>query len=57
MNVIKFVPKKYIKGPGEYDKYKVILPKANGGGDWRSPIDPTLVGTPLVVTHRPYFYW
>ncbi len=46
--VIKFVPKKYIKGPGNLDKYKVILPKANGSGAIGEVLSTPLVGTPLV---------
>ena len=46
--VIKFVPKKYIKGPGNLDKYKVILPKANGSGAIGEALSTPLVGTPLV---------
>ncbi|QLB49430.1 Eco57I restriction-modification methylase domain-containing protein [Streptococcus sanguinis] len=48
--VIKFVPKKYIKGPGNLDKYKVILPKANGSGAIGEVLSTPLVGTPLVGT-------
>ena len=42
--VIKFVPKKYIKGPGNLDKYKVILPKANGSGAIGEVLSTPLVG-------------
>lgn len=42
--VIKFVPKKYIKGPANLDKYKVILPKANGSGAIGEVLSTPLVG-------------
>lgn len=46
--VIKFVPKKYIKGPVNLDKFKVILPKANGSGAIGEVLSTPLVCTPLV---------
>ncbi|TXM18594.1 restriction endonuclease, partial [Streptococcus pneumoniae] len=41
---IKFAPKKYIKGPANLDKYKVILPKANGSGAIGEVLSTPLVG-------------
>ena len=46
--VIKFVPKKYVKGPTNLDKFKIILPKANGSGAIGEVLSTPLVGTPLV---------
>ncbi|HFR3756857.1 TPA: Eco57I restriction-modification methylase domain-containing protein [Streptococcus suis] len=46
----KFVKQEYIKTPDNFDKYKVILPKANGSGAIGEVLSTPLVGTPLVGT-------
>ncbi|HEM6115830.1 TPA: Eco57I restriction-modification methylase domain-containing protein [Streptococcus suis] len=46
--VYKFIPKKYIKGPQNFESYKVFLPKANGSGSIGEVLSTPLVGTPLV---------
>lgn len=38
----------YIKGPDNFEKYKVFLPKANGSGAIGEVLSTPLVGTPLV---------
>ncbi|MGV3027234.1 Eco57I restriction-modification methylase domain-containing protein [Streptococcus hyovaginalis] len=48
--VYKFIPKKYIKGPQNFESYKVFLPKANGSGSIGEVLSTPLVGTPLVGT-------
>lgn len=46
--VNKFVRADYIKGPDNFEKYKVFLPKANGSGAIGEVLSTPLVGTPLV---------
>lgn len=46
--VYKYIPRKYVKGPANLDRYKVILPKANGSGAIGEVLSTPLVGTPLV---------
>lgn len=46
--VYKYVPIRYIKAPDNLEKYKVILPKANGSGAIGEVLSTPLVGTPLV---------
>jgi len=46
--VIKFVSQKYIKGPENLNKFKLILPKANGSGVLGETLSTPLVGDPLV---------
>ncbi|HFU4024767.1 TPA: Eco57I restriction-modification methylase domain-containing protein [Streptococcus suis] len=48
--VNKFVRADYIKGPDNFEKYKVFLPKANGSGAIGEVLSTPLVGTPLVGT-------
>ncbi|HFI0156629.1 TPA: Eco57I restriction-modification methylase domain-containing protein [Streptococcus suis] len=44
----KWISKKYIKGPENFDKFKVLLPKSNGSGAIGEVLSTPLVGTPLV---------
>ncbi|HFI0158805.1 TPA: Eco57I restriction-modification methylase domain-containing protein [Streptococcus suis] len=44
----KWISKKYIKGPDNFDKFKVLLPKSNGSGSIGEVLSTPLVGTPLV---------
>ncbi|HFI0662846.1 TPA: Eco57I restriction-modification methylase domain-containing protein [Streptococcus suis] len=46
----KWISKKYIKGPENFDKFKVLLPKSNGSGAIGEVLSTPLVGTPLVGT-------
>jgi len=46
--IYKYVPAQYIKAPDNLEKYKVILPKANGSGAIGEVLSTPLVGTPLV---------
>ena len=45
---IKYVKKKYIVGPDNFDFYKVLLPKSNGSGAIGEVLSTPLVGTPLL---------
>ncbi|HFI0338099.1 TPA: Eco57I restriction-modification methylase domain-containing protein [Streptococcus suis] len=44
----KWISKKYVKGPDNFDKFKVLLPKSNGSGAIGEVLSTPLVGTPLV---------
>ncbi|HEM2826480.1 TPA: Eco57I restriction-modification methylase domain-containing protein [Streptococcus suis] len=44
----KWISRKYIKGPENFDKFKVLLPKSNGSGAIGEVLSTPLVGTPLV---------
>ncbi|HFI0394772.1 TPA: Eco57I restriction-modification methylase domain-containing protein [Streptococcus suis] len=46
----KWISKKYVKGPDNFDKFKVLLPKSNGSGAIGEVLSTPLVGTPLVGT-------
>lgn len=46
----KWISRKYIKGPENFDKFKVLLPKSNGSGAIGEVLSTPLVGTPLVGT-------
>lgn len=46
--VLKYIPARYVKGPANFEKYKVFLPKANGSGAIGEVLSTPLVGTPLV---------
>lgn len=44
----KFMPKKYLDGHENLEKYKVILPKANGTGAIGEVLSTPLIGEPLI---------
>lgn len=44
----KHVHINYIKGPVNFDKYKVILPKSNGSGALGEVLSTPLIGEPLI---------
>lgn len=46
--VVRYIYKGYIKGPDNFYKYKVLLPKANGSGAIGEVLSTPLVGSPLV---------
>ncbi|MFA9468149.1 Eco57I restriction-modification methylase domain-containing protein [Streptococcus sp. E24BD] len=46
----KYAPARYVRGPLNFEMYKVFLPKANGSGAIGEVLSTPLVGTPLVGT-------
>ncbi len=44
----RFIKKKYINGPDNFDKYKIFLPKANGSGALGEILSTPLIGHPLI---------
>ena len=50
----KWIKAKYIDVGGNYDKWKVIIPKSNGSGAIGETLSTPLVGTPLVGYTQSY---
>jgi hypothetical protein len=46
--VYRYIPKNYIRGPENFEKYKVLLPNANGSGALGEVFSTPLIGTPLI---------
>lgn len=46
--VFHYIRKDYINEPFAFDKYKVVLPKANGSGAIGEVLSTPLIGTPLI---------
>ncbi len=44
----KWINKKYITGPDNFEKYKVFIPKANGSGAIGEVLSTPLIGSPLI---------
>lgn len=44
----KWINRDYLNNPSNFDKYKVVLPKANGSGSIGEVLSTPLVGSPLV---------
>ena len=45
---LKYIDKRYIKGPVNFNKYKVFLPAANGSGALGEVLSTPLIGEPLI---------
>ena len=46
--VTKWIKHKYINGPENFDKYKVLVPAANGSGALGEVLSTPLIGQPLI---------
>ena len=45
-----YIKKEYVTGPDNFDKYKVIIPGANGCGALGETISTPMIGTPMIGT-------
>lgn len=45
---IRYVKKKYLKGPDNFEYYKVFVPKSNGSGALGEVLSTPLIGEPLI---------
>ena len=43
-----YIKKKYVNGPENFDKWKVILPESNGSGALGEVLSTPLIGAPLI---------
>lgn len=48
IRIYKYIRKEYIKGPSNFDKYKVFVPKSNGSGAIGEVLSTPLIGEPLI---------
>ncbi len=46
--VLKWIRRDYIKGPDNFEHFKVILPKSNGSGALGEVLSTPLIGAPLI---------
>lgn len=46
--VSRWIKKKYIKGPDNFDSFKVFVPKSNGSGALGEVLSTPLIGQPLI---------
>ena len=52
--IYKWILREYVKEPENFNKYKVILPNANGSGALGEVLSTPLIGTPLIGTTQTF---